>query len=507
MAHGEDEHEAIIVSITDEGFFPKNLTVTLGETVTFSNDGANDHWPASDDHPTHEVYSEFDPQRPLIPNTSWSFTFDETGVFNMHDHLYPDLVGTITVIEGNDVNNFYKKIETFLTSAYQKIAQWWAPLQGSVPTTSEKPALNTAFIQPNPYNKTELLNSFTLDCDNNDFGCISNEIKSVTYTYGPAAATDILVHILAKNLTGESVDQHLLAHEIGRETARSFGVNPDAFLLCPTDLFNGGCQHGYFEYVLGRSDSTVEAAEIICNAVQNDYSNKFYFYCYHGIGHGLMMQQAYDLDASLAICDQFSDLAAQTGCWQGVTMENVNGFRSGYAQRENVFSLDDPLAPCSTLDPKYREQCYLNHPAYLMWIYENDIEDSAQACLGAGERWVESCMQGLGIVISNPAFQALQDSWSPTKNTEAITWSECQNFPEPYVKSCVQSTVYGIVAYELYDVSRVDNFCNLVGIEYQLSCWGAIGEGLRNDSTDPAQVEAACNQLSGIGPIFCKQTR
>lgn len=62
-----------------------------------------------------------------------------------------------------------------------------------------------------------------------------------------------------------------------------------------------------------------------------------------------MMAQAYDLPASLAICDSLGDSVGQEGCWQGVFMENVNGAMTG-ASRPGVFSNEDPLLPCTVID-------------------------------------------------------------------------------------------------------------------------------------------------------------
>ena len=76
---------------------PSNVTISRGTSIVFKNVGTRDRWPASDIHPTHGIYSEFDPRQPLPPGDSWTFRFDKTGVWRWHDHLEPSLVGTITV--------------------------------------------------------------------------------------------------------------------------------------------------------------------------------------------------------------------------------------------------------------------------------------------------------------------------------------------------------------------------------------------------------------------------
>src|SRR4028118_2099011 len=69
-AHGNSGSGAI-VHITDEGFEPRSVEVVAGETVVFENDGQEAHWPASDDHPMHTKYPDFDPLKPLEAETEW----------------------------------------------------------------------------------------------------------------------------------------------------------------------------------------------------------------------------------------------------------------------------------------------------------------------------------------------------------------------------------------------------------------------------------------------------
>jgi len=85
--------------LTKEGFEPREVTIVQGGTVTFSNTTGKPYWPASNLHPTHTIYFEFDPLRPLNPNEEWSFTFERVGTHNLHDHIRSYFTGKIHVIE------------------------------------------------------------------------------------------------------------------------------------------------------------------------------------------------------------------------------------------------------------------------------------------------------------------------------------------------------------------------------------------------------------------------
>ncbi len=90
---------AHVITLTKEGFVPAELTVKNGETVTFNTTTGSLFWPASNLHPSHLVYSEFDPKEPVQPDASWSFTFTKPGEWEFHDHLAPYFTGVITVTE------------------------------------------------------------------------------------------------------------------------------------------------------------------------------------------------------------------------------------------------------------------------------------------------------------------------------------------------------------------------------------------------------------------------
>ncbi len=85
------------VSINDEGFSVSTLTVPVGTTVTFTNNGQGMHWPASDPHPTHTNMPGLDPKKALATGESFSYTFNEAGTYMLHDHLAATHKTTIIV--------------------------------------------------------------------------------------------------------------------------------------------------------------------------------------------------------------------------------------------------------------------------------------------------------------------------------------------------------------------------------------------------------------------------
>lgn len=99
------------ILITEEGFSPKIITIQQGDIVTWENQMSKDSWPASAVHPTHTVYpgsnvnkcgtaeesETFDACKGISPGEKYSFTFNERGEWNYHDHLSSSSTGTIIV--------------------------------------------------------------------------------------------------------------------------------------------------------------------------------------------------------------------------------------------------------------------------------------------------------------------------------------------------------------------------------------------------------------------------
>lgn len=88
----------VVVSMGKDSYDPPNLNIKQGTKVTFKNINTDDYnWPASNVHPTHLLYPEFDPKQPIGPGEEWSFVFNKVGRWKYHDHLKPYITGVIVV--------------------------------------------------------------------------------------------------------------------------------------------------------------------------------------------------------------------------------------------------------------------------------------------------------------------------------------------------------------------------------------------------------------------------
>ncbi len=87
------------VILTDKGFVPDEVFIKVNGTVTFSTNRDKPLWPASNSHPNHGIYPEFDPKRPIGLQERWTFQFNRVGEWKYHDHLRSYFSGTIRVVK------------------------------------------------------------------------------------------------------------------------------------------------------------------------------------------------------------------------------------------------------------------------------------------------------------------------------------------------------------------------------------------------------------------------
>lgn len=108
-----DTESVTLVSYTNEGFSPDTVTISVGDTVRFTNNSDGGMWVGVDEHPTHTEYDgtstkehcvdgaaiggTFDACRAYASGESYEFTFVKAGTFEYHNHVGSSKTGTIIV--------------------------------------------------------------------------------------------------------------------------------------------------------------------------------------------------------------------------------------------------------------------------------------------------------------------------------------------------------------------------------------------------------------------------
>jgi len=320
-----------VITLTEDGFKPDHLVITEGQTVTFKTTTGAPFWPASNVHPTHTAYPDFDPREPIAPEDTWSFTFNKAGTYLFHDHIASIHEGQIIV---------KKKDGTRVTSdcSTERNTQCWEKFMLE---TLEKEGVESALNSIVYLSETEPL--FLNDC-------------------------------------------HAFSHLIG-EKAYKLYVEHDNFELTPaTALCGYGFYHGFMETLL-LSTGNIEEAREFCRVVDQKLRGKATAAstaCYHGTGHGAidgsdptawgdidaMMEPGFKV-CSLLATNQMEQYLCDTGVFNAIEILSRD---PKYGITDLI---DDPYAMCNRQTLARREGCYSNMLPLILYKYQNDIEASA----------------------------------------------------------------------------------------------------------------------------------
>lgn len=78
-------------------FAPDSLSIKAGDVVIFKNKSKSAFWPASNPHPTHTDYPEFDAKKSIAAGQTYEFKFTKVGKWGFHDHINATARGVIAV--------------------------------------------------------------------------------------------------------------------------------------------------------------------------------------------------------------------------------------------------------------------------------------------------------------------------------------------------------------------------------------------------------------------------
>ncbi|MAZ67731.1 hypothetical protein CL652_03105 [bacterium] len=97
VSSSETDEAAVVVTYTNEGFVPREVTISAGETVVFVNKSSRPMWVASNLHPAHTILPTFDQFSSTATGGSYRYTFDQVGEWTYHDHVNASQMGVVIV--------------------------------------------------------------------------------------------------------------------------------------------------------------------------------------------------------------------------------------------------------------------------------------------------------------------------------------------------------------------------------------------------------------------------
>lgn len=464
---GSDVHH---VNETEDGFSPRELTIKVGDSVKFTTTRGKPFWPASDLHPSHTIYPQFDPKQPTESTNSWTFRFDKIGQWNYHDHLAPDLIGAIIVKEN-------------ITSADIKIT-------GTCSGTKESPPLE----------------------------CWNNLMKSTVKQYGAKGAFAVMKKLYQSDPLFPG-NCHTFAHLVGFAVYESFAKNEtiDLDLGSDTSWCSYGFFHGFTERLFREGKNTVVLAKKFCDFVDQKLekqATQASENCYHGIGHGTVVDPPTSLwgnpqgvaSFALKTCRDIHPSTQKNldNCYIG----SFNGLSNLYLFKQFNFDSDklsnDPYRICRDLPEDIRNFCYpgftwLNRETHhqdfttsVRFVEEIGPDDNARQamrvlaynqgffyglrkpdfhehldnCRSIQTRLHRDCIQGYVVGLINGGEPGMEEKW-------ALTYCHSTTMTESERGDCYISLFYETK--KLPAQERIQQICSSVEEKYRdNSCSGAL---------------------------------
>ena len=379
LAHSQ----VAVIEMTPNGFEPQEVTIDEYSSVIFINKDTEARWPASNVHPTHEIYPEFDPRKVIAPGKSWPFKPKKNGEWKYHDHMLPHMRGVIVVVaeenqEDSFINTLLVKFQTTLGNFISKIK--------TVFGTKAKSQLAQKKQLPN----TEEFKKLSYETQ-------EKKLQEIARSNG---ATDSwqFINGVFKGEGGTSGNIHDLAHLSGTLLYEEKGF--DGIAVC-TAQFAFGCYHGFLDRAFAKNLDHLLDAENACLTLSPNAGATVAgpaASCIHGIGHGVAsFYLTEDLKKALTTCRKL--LVGKEYCFDGVFMEFARSAPVSFYKKGN------PLYPCDMLEKEfgyaYSFSCGRNQPALLMSRFSMGFDEVIPICrLSDSKPFQEACFDSLGFSLA-----------------------------------------------------------------------------------------------------------
>ena len=330
------------------GYSPNLLEVPVGSWVAFKNTTEIPMWTASDPHPVHTDFSEFDAQKEFSKNQSYVFQFNRPGTFSYHNHDKSIDRGIIRV---TDKNNPLPQIDK--TKESQR--------------------------------------------------AVRNKLLAMLDQKDPESIFKMIDYI-AKN-PALAKDCHDVSHDLGHKAYELFGFSTAMTFNSPThlghtsvdDICAGGYMHGIMEELFLNQPELKNHLDTICSSIPIINRDS----CYHGIGHSLMFISKRDVQGSLEGCRSINNTIYTRRCYEGVWMELFWGDTDHAGANSLGWDPQKPLDSCINAREDEKPDCFLYaHLGYLR-THPKDFAGVKDLCIKNGlDQWnTRYCLRGIGITM------------------------------------------------------------------------------------------------------------
>ncbi len=335
--------------------------------------------------------------------------------------------------------------------------------------------------------------------------CWVHFLTEYLVAYGSVPAFEQLNDLARTTPAADSMG-HTLAHSLGHAAYQAYGLDIGLTLReCSYEVFQG-CIHGALQAHfndLAQQGLPLDRAALdsVCGYATTSFES---YACVHGLGHGVMMYEAYDLHAALDRCYLMSDRGDRTNCYGGVFMENIVAYFASlepdnavhtHDGKEPTFwvDADDPAYPCNTVMDPYQPMCWRMQTSLILFFNQGDFRATARVCDEAGRHNL-ACYESLG-----------RDA-VPYSNRNPATMSLwCSSGDAEEQDSCVRAFTNGMILHFNTPKAGLD-LCPQLPVKDKQSCYLATGRQASR-MMGVADAEALCSTAEPGFVAACNEGR
>ncbi len=293
----------------------------------------------------------------------------------------------------------------------------------------------------------------------------------------------IMERLLENSGGGALEGCHQAAHTVGKLSYELYGAG--AF-TSGSEHCHSGYYHGAMETMLYQ-EGTADLAGLV-RRICDTFATSFGKYeCMHGVGHGIMAYEDYDLPRALGDCEHLGSDNDRDSCYGGVFMENIATAQGMGASPDHTTTWvsKDPHYPCNAVskDLSVQRHCYLMQTTWMLGLLGNDFSKVAGECLKASAEVRGFCFASMG-----------RDAAGITLRDPRQINGVCLNAPRgEYYDYCIAGGLNVIV--DFWGSSLKDQataLCRRIGKDSKLSCYTVLAERLEDIFANESDAAAVC---------------
>lgn len=404
-----------VITLKKDGFEPDTLIIRQNDTVVFRSELDTDFWPASNLHPQHGIYPEFDPKEPVPAGTQWQFQFSKAGRFKFHDHLFANYTGLIVALTPQEV-------------------------EAGVSTAPAADINECEKFQTIPEKQQ----------------CWDEQLERVLSADGIDVAFDYFLK-LYNTEPDVPKECHGWGHTLGEEAYLIYKEGNELNLRPEASY----CGYGYFHGFIGaliKDTGQVQQTKEFCEFVANELEGKIKSVlenCVHGVGHGTTAMLLEEGGAHVGdfmetakkgtdICELiYTEHEDLENCYDGVYNElHLELFNDGYGMNFAKYMEDhdnDAFYYCKISEERHKLACFYELSGMFWSIFDNDVVKAIQYSL---ENTEDLATRGEKVIAKVAADHMQFDIVHPTHENNI---DACRLVPDFLFKACFEGILNGYI--------------------------------------------------------------